>query len=91
MYGVTLDDALMTSAKLRGAHLSFARTWRAGFAGADLRDAHIANADLTRANLCKANLSGADLSGSNLTDILYDSTTIWPSGFQPPPSRPGSC
>ena len=26
MYGVTLDDALMTSAKLRGAHLSFART-----------------------------------------------------------------
>jgi hypothetical protein len=90
-YGATLDDALIMGAKLRGARLAYAHLWRAGLSGADLRGAHLANADLTKANLCGADLSGAELSGADLTDIVYDGSTIWPSGFNPPPSRPGSC
>ncbi|OBI22006.1 hypothetical protein A5712_13905 [Mycobacterium sp. E2327] len=96
LMGATLDDALITEAKLRGARLSFAWMLRAGLGKADLRgahmaEAHMANADLSSANLCSADLSGADLSGANLTDIVYDDKTIWPSGFQPPPSRSTLC
>jgi hypothetical protein len=90
LYGATLDDALIINAKLHGARLDYARMWRAGLSGADLREAHMVNADLRRANFCKADLSGADLSGANLADIVYDSTTTWPSGYTPPPSR-GPC
>jgi uncharacterized protein YjbI with pentapeptide repeats len=91
LMGATLDDALIISAKLHGARLTYAHMWRAGLSGADLRGAHVANADLRSANLCNADLSDADLSGANLTDVVYDSTTIWPRGFQPPPSRPTVC
>ncbi|WP_085244689.1 pentapeptide repeat-containing protein [Mycobacterium paraense] len=91
LYGATLDDALIVGSKLRGARLSYAHLWRAGLSGTDLRGAHLANADLTKANLCDANLSGADLGGANLTDVLYGDGTVWPSGFTPPPSRPGAC
>jgi hypothetical protein len=91
LYGATLDDALIMGAKLRGARLAYAHLWRAGLSGADLRGAHLANADLTRASLCGTDLSGADLAGANLADVVYDGTTIWPNGFMPPPSRPGSC
>jgi Pentapeptide repeats (8 copies) len=91
LMGATLDDALIISAKLHGARLTYAHMWRAGLSGADLRGAHVANADLRSANLCNADLSDADLSGANLADVVYDSTTIWPRGFQPPPSRPTVC
>jgi Pentapeptide repeats (8 copies) len=91
LMGATLDDALIVGAKLHSARLTYAHMWRAGLSGADLRGVHMGNADLTSANLCNADLSGADLSGANLADIVYDSKTMWPNGFQPPPSRPTLC
>jgi hypothetical protein len=91
LMGATLDDALIIGAKLQGARLTYAHMWRAGLSKADLRGAHLAKADLTSANLCSADLTGADLDGANLADIVYDDKTVWPSGFQPPFSRPTLC
>ncbi len=43
--------------------------------------------NLRKSCLARAKLSGSDLRGADLRGILYDSTTIWPEGFTPPPSR----
>jgi hypothetical protein len=56
--------------------------------GANLSDTDLTGANLERADVRGAILSGAELRDANLSEILYDSTTIWPGGFQPPPSRP---
>ena len=52
-------------------------------AGADL-----SGADLTDADVSGADLTDADLAGTILTNIFYDGSTVWPKGFNPPPSRP---
>ena len=74
------------------------RTWdiaylyETNFADAWLISASLVGADLSKANLTGArldgaDLTGADLTGANLTDIRYDTSTRWPEGFTPPPSR----
>jgi hypothetical protein len=71
-------------------------------AGADLRNTYLVNAnlngvDLTSTLLQNAILNGSDLSGATLPSdtsskqsllagINYDEKTVWPEGFQPPPS-----
>jgi uncharacterized protein YjbI with pentapeptide repeats len=55
---------------------------------ADLSNADLSGANLTDANLSGANLTDANLAGTILTNIFYDASTKWPSGFRPPPSRP---
>lgn len=78
---------------LQGANLC-----HAVLTAADLRGAYLMNANLTGADLTFARLQGAALNGSDLTDavmpsdpsylagIYYDDSTIWPEGFEPPPS-----
>ena len=55
--------------------------------GADLTDADLTDADLTGANLSHANLTGANLTAVNMSGVFYDTATVWPKGFSPPPSR----
>jgi uncharacterized protein YjbI with pentapeptide repeats len=55
--------------------------------GADLTGADLTGADLTDADLGHADLTGAALGGANLTNVYYDSDTVWPAGFAPPRSR----
>ncbi len=74
---------------------------RADLTAADLRYAYLVNTNLTGADLAFARLDGAALNGSDLSGatlpsdprdlagIYYDDSTIWPEGFQPPPSATG--
>jgi Pentapeptide repeats (8 copies) len=54
---------------------------------ADFTGAKLDHADFTSAYLAGVNFTRANLAHTNLADIGYDPSTIWPSGFQPPPSR----
>jgi len=55
--------------------------------GADLTGARLGPAVLARTSLRRANLRGADLrayeGGADMTGAIYDSSTRWPSHFDP--------
>ncbi len=56
------------------------------FTGYNLDGVNFSNATLTNsifdeANLANVNFSGADVSGASFTNALYDSRTLFPSGF----------
>ncbi len=97
-----LNGVILSSADLRRTNFCLANLRYSDLSFADLRGGTLCftdlrGADLTYANLRGANLSGAYLSGPDLfgvvfpdavlTGIKYDSSTIWPEGFTPPPSR----
>lgn|GEM_PF-1082947 len=94
-----VPDASCAGADLRGQELMFANLQGADFrgailvgvdlSGADLSGANFTNANLTNANLSEAVLFGTDFTGvrltwTNLQFVLWDDSTIWPSGFTPP-------
>lgn len=97
LVGTFLVGAQMMGADLREAFIASADLTRAGLAFADLSGARLYSVNLTEAHLRESNLTGADLSGSNFTGalldgaqmdgIIYDEKTIWPVGFEPPPSE----
>jgi uncharacterized protein YjbI with pentapeptide repeats len=103
-----LSDAVLSGARLRDADLTGARLRGADLREADLRGAELAGADF-RAALLEADLRGAvfsadarnaRLNGAALRRATYDTTTVWPTGFDvraaiaasakapPPPSIP---
>jgi uncharacterized protein YjbI with pentapeptide repeats len=73
-----LVRANLSKAKLMGANLRVAN-----LTNAKLTDANLKNAKLINARLSGADLTGADLTGAVLKGAMYDSTTIWPAGFDP--------
>jgi hypothetical protein len=82
-FGINLKQAKLYKAQLNNANLG-----KANLAGANLSKANLKGANLEKANLKSANLIGADLTDAILTNALltnakYDSTTIWPAGFDP--------
>lgn len=94
-----VPDASCAGADLRGQELMFANLQGADFrgailvgvdlSGADLSGANFTNANLTNANLSETVLFGTDFTGvrltrTNLQFVLWDDSTIWPSGFTPP-------
>jgi uncharacterized protein YjbI with pentapeptide repeats len=88
--GSTLSSAQLSGANLEGAHLEYANIGAApGLVLVGISAGDAAPADLREANLSGAKMTGANLVGVDLTGIYYDpSTTVWPQGFRPPPSRP---
>ena len=82
--GLDLYYANFQGADLTGANLS----------GMDLTGADFSDANLTRANLIgatldycyffNANLTSAKLTRVSMNGIVWDDTTIWPTGFVPP-------
>ena len=91
LIGVNLRRADLTDVNLSGANLRGAFLARTNLNDADLRGAKLAGAKLIDAKLIGADLSNASLGNipyeADLSNILYDSTTTWPDGFTPPPSR----
>jgi uncharacterized protein YjbI with pentapeptide repeats len=81
-----LTFANLTDANLTDANLLVADLTDADLTDANLTDANLAGADLTDADLAGADLTGADLFDADLTDALYDAATVWPDGFEPPPT-----
>ncbi len=89
-----LSDAVFLSSNLARATLKYvdadhadfshARLTGANLTGADLTQATLTGADLAKANLSGAILTGADLTGANLAEVIYNESTIWPTGFEPP-------
>ena len=78
---------------LSGVWMKFADLRKADLEGVCLRGSNLEGADLREANLSEADLSGAYLRGAylsraDLREIIWDSDTIWPDGFEPPPSAP---
>ncbi len=83
------------------AYLQGANLCHAVLNGADLRNAYLINVNFTGVDLTFTRLQGAVLYGSDLSaatlpsdpgfldGIHYDDGTIWPEGYQPPPSAIG--
>lgn len=83
-----LTNANLRRTNLRGAYFGVDRVINdANQPGANLTGADLTDADLTGANLSHANLTGANLTTANMSGVFYDTATVWPKGFSPPPSR----
>jgi hypothetical protein len=89
---VHLESAVLPRAvlrvHLRNAHLQHALLRDADLEGVNLQRAHLEEADLRgarlgRARLASADLRGAKLAGADLRGAKADTTTIWPTGFDP--------
>ena len=82
--GANLDKANLHGAILSGAFLDGATLREANLSEASLVGASLVGADLSGANLRGANLEDTDLSDATLDGVLFDPTTRWPEGFEPP-------
>lgn len=85
------------AAFLQGVNFCHAVLTRADLRYSFLMNANLVGADLALARLQGAALNGSDFSGatmpsdaSYLEGIYYDDDTIWPEGFEPPPSNTGN-
>ena len=87
--GADLRGQEFPYANLQGVDFSGAILNGVDFTGADLSGANFTGANLTSANLSETVLFGTDFTGvrltrTNLQYVLWDDSTIWPSGFTPP-------
>lgn len=103
--GATPAEAGAPASPAAMSYLQGANLCHAVLAGTNLRFANLVNANLTGVDLTFTQLRGAVLNGSDLSetalpsdvtskdsplrDIYYDKNTVWPKGFQPPPSATG--
>ena len=78
-FGANFNDADLTEVNMVHAWFTAATTFR----GATLRDANLSGARLYGVDLSSTDLRGADIEGA-----CYNSETIWPDGFDPPPPAP---
>ena len=81
-----LRDANLTNANLTNANLFRAKLTAAALTAAALTNADLRSANLYRANLTAADLTAADLTNADLRDAEWNAGTIWPEGFDPPPT-----
>jgi hypothetical protein len=78
LFDPILDDCDLSQSNLVGIQLKHAHMRRVNFSGALLTYAWFKQCDLTEAVIT---------GDTNVCEIGYDSATLWPSGFTPPPSR----
>ncbi len=81
--GAKLDRAFLMGVNLQGANLSGTKLESAFLINANLQDASLRGAKMEYAFLTGANLKNADLRDANLQNTYYDSSTVWPDGFDP--------
>jgi formylglycine-generating enzyme required for sulfatase activity/uncharacterized protein YjbI with pentapeptide repeats len=67
---------------LRGVNLSGASfTWDSYFDSSNLTDANLSRGNFSGLKFQSTNLTGADLTDANLSRAWFNSSTIWPEGF----------
>jgi uncharacterized protein YjbI with pentapeptide repeats len=96
--GAFISDADMSGCTLERASLITAFMMRTVLRGAVLTNSRAISCQFDGADLRAAKLDGADLNGASLIGAVYDSETVWPSGFDPvaagavlaPPATPES-
>jgi uncharacterized protein YjbI with pentapeptide repeats len=77
--GTDLRSASLRDANMRGACLTGAQLNGANLSGADLRDAYLLMTDFGDATLADVRFTGA----------VWDQSTQWPAGFDPPYAKVG--
>ena len=82
--GLDLFYANFQGANLSGANLSGMDLTGADFTGANLTGANLIGATLDYGFFFETNLTSAKLSRASMESIVWDDTTIWPTGFAPP-------
>lgn len=70
--------SLMSASSFEGGKLGGAK-----FKGAKLRHVNFKGADLSGSDLSGADMTGADLENAILSGATYNSSTVWPKGFDP--------
>lgn len=93
IFGSQLPNTDFSESDLTKANLMSGNFERSSFEGAKLvntlmRKAKLGGSDFSNADLSGARLDEADVEGVGWDGIVYDEATIWPRGFQPPPSQP---
>jgi len=92
MRAATLDGAFVRACDFSAANLQNASLWRTHFAACIFRGTDLRWADLRNARFQKQNtgtetgvcdLTEALLDGAILSGVVYDRSTLWPSGFDP--------
>ena len=68
---------------MSGAMMDCCAAFGADFEGADLSGAILWGAHLEGANFVGADLSTANTEGAHFEGAVFDSTTVWPHGFDP--------
>jgi uncharacterized protein YjbI with pentapeptide repeats len=87
--GANLEWADLTEADLRGARLLNANLHGASLTGAQLEGADLTGARLDDAYLLATNFGYAVLDGASLEGVVWDQSTTWPPGFNPPRTEVG--
>lgn len=83
LQGSTLINADLSKSNLVEANLNNTLLMGALLENADLKQAKLRGADLSNAFLYGTDLTEADLTNAKLTGAKYNSTTKFPSGFNP--------
>jgi uncharacterized protein YjbI with pentapeptide repeats len=78
-----LNAANLTAANCKGANLSTAQLPASTLRKVDFSLANLSQANLMGARLEGANLATANLDGAQLRFARYDSSTVFPTGFDP--------
>ncbi|MET8871826.1 pentapeptide repeat-containing protein [Nocardia sp. NPDC004604] len=97
--GANLNGARFSDDVMSGCDLSRASLVRGRIIESDISNCNLLRTNLKDAELRNSNLKGTrfdwpkppapalNLSTAKFDNVQYDATTIWPSGFQPPPHQ----
>lgn len=83
LMGARLERASLRGASLIGAMMNGVQAHGVDLEGADLTGVNLHGAQLQGANVVGADLTGAVMDGAHVEGALFDSATLWPSGFAP--------
>ncbi|MBN2350509.1 MAG: pentapeptide repeat-containing protein, partial [Bacteroidales bacterium] len=81
--GMDLRKTCFAYANLKEATLAHANLQGAIFKGANLKEANLYKTDFRNADLSDVDYSEAQVEGADFSGALYNSTTFFPSGFNP--------
>lgn len=85
--GADLSDTTLHETKFIAAHLKSAKIVHAYAISASFKGSDLSGTDFSRSSLQGADFTDVkNLDSAALSDVCWDSSTIWPEGFTPPPS-----